>query len=566
MPATKENIETTKLYSFISFLVVWIDTIVKNYIRVKATLDAIVFVAQEKQAQTTTSTSSRPVSPTSSSRSVRRRASSMMFSMALIDQLPSSLLQVIFSHVARPGQLYQCTLVSHRWHRLVTPILWRDPALDTFVLAASRSSSSISSSNTNRKEWRRRRCVSTISPSSSTTTPLFQQQQQHQQQQPSPHATASSPLHPRQQQQQHRRQLSNNLGGDRPFISAKDAHASSATSNLLATLSKSMYGQSVRRLSLQAVAAHVTDDLLLFVLQQCPNITILDLSHCRRLTAMGYHHLARSACAPLLTQLVLSGCATLSDRDCHILATTCRRLEKLNMAACPRVTDDGVRALIGASRQSLRYINVRDCLRLSGHILQDMASQCGPRLLGVDATRICSIVHADIHALVHHCPQLEQLYVGRNRSPLVCQLQQRMRHEKDDVDKNDNSDRNASVAGQRTHRPVATSMINRPAALTSLVQVIQQRERKERLRHLSQPTASPFAPLSPSSSSSTNSDQDVSQATVDLIIRRLTRLKAIDLSHWSCLTDKHVRNLWQHGRMEHVGLDGVEPSSVTLHP
>ncbi|ORX59647.1 RNI-like protein [Hesseltinella vesiculosa] len=509
MASSKGNIESTKLYSWISFFVLWIDTIVKNYIRVKATLDAIVFVAQEQPAA---QTKRQP-------QSAMRRSSYNYTSPSLVDQLPLVVLRRIFDNLGNPA-LLECMVVCKRWHRLVTPILWTHPTFDRPNLQFSPTPSQ---SYTKQELHQRRRCISTAN-------------------QPRPDQSVSSPLLPRQPQQRRRRYQSNNLGGDRPTTVRRRS-----VPDALAVLAKPDYGDAVQSLSLEPLSGQLTDDLLLFVLQNCPRLTSLNLTHCNRITSQGFHHLAHAPCAPYLVQLTLAGCATLEDHDLITLSASCHRLEKINVSGCSRITEDGVRALVSAARHYLRYINMRDCLRVSGHVLQDLAVLCGNHLLGVDATRICSIVHADIQALVHHCPQLEQLYVGRSRSPLVCQLQHRMRQDQ-------------ATPKERKQRPVSTSMLNKPEALASLVQVIQQRERKQRLRNLSQPTASPFT-----KPRDDDQQQDVSQATVELIIRHLTRLKAIDLSHWSCLTDQLVRRLWQHGRLQHVGLEG-DTGPVALFP
>ncbi|KAI8144541.1 hypothetical protein BJV82DRAFT_607653 [Fennellomyces sp. T-0311] len=64
-----------------------------------------------------------------------------------IDALPNEILTVVFEMAGSPSDLYQCTVVSHRWHSLVTPILWRAPVLTgpvccfpPFVISPSSSS------------------------------------------------------------------------------------------------------------------------------------------------------------------------------------------------------------------------------------------------------------------------------------------------------------------------------------------------------------------------------------------------------------------------------------------
>ncbi|ORZ17012.1 hypothetical protein BCR42DRAFT_413752, partial [Absidia repens] len=352
----------------------------------------------------------------------------------------------------------------------------------------------------------------------------------------------------------------------------------------------------------------------------CPNLTALDLPHCQHITSLGYQHLARSECASSLIQLNLTAGVHLTDASLVSLSMKCDSLEIIHLAGCHRITQTGVRSLITKSQQTLRYINIKDCVKVSGHILQDLAALCGPRLLGVDATRICSILHSDIEILVRHCPYLEQLYIGQNKSQLLCHLLYRIRKEQQQepwvlpsTNKKSppcpsSTSLSASLLQQRQlSRSKSSHLFTKPNALDALLDMLQQndmnpinamntprsRQRSHRSRHLSQPvwqnnndgtttTTTNSGQLNtihhqhnnrqniPSSQHQQATDQ-VSIATVELIMEHLTHLKAVDFSHWNCLTDQLIRRLRQHHghAIQYIGLEGcrmVTQTSSSLVP
>ncbi|KAI8330907.1 hypothetical protein BC941DRAFT_439890 [Chlamydoabsidia padenii] len=568
---TTSKVEESPLYSLISFLVVWTDYIVRTYIRIKAAFDAVVYVAQSpitprQQRKSSVSSESpklhRPPSPTPSHHTT-----------TFIFRLPNEVMQAVFTDGGDNNDLVQYTLVCQRWHRLVTPLLWKAPILSPSILGPV---------GTN------------YTPPHDSTTITTNA--------PSRHRRTGSTL-------------------------SRDGRISS--SRILRSFRLAKYGHAVQTLRLGSISEQVTDDLLLYITQHCPNLIVLDLSHCHQLGPSGYQHLARSKCTSSLIQLNLSHGKHLTDSALVSLSMRCDSLEIIHLAGCHQITQMGVRSLAAACRQSLQYINMKDCIKLSGHILQDLAILCGPRLVGVDATRICSILHSDIKVLVQHCPRLEQLYVGQNKSQLLCQLQQRIRNDEQQQQQdiwesppssplpaNNKRGRrrsnniwplspstssvslaphpfttslSASLLQQRQlSRSKSSSQYNKPNALDSLLDMLQHynvdsadqqhQQRVHRSRHLSQPgwqsnnnnnnnnsisniisgmdnSKGMYRPLQ-------DTDQ-VSQATVEMMMKHLKHLKAVDFSHWNCLTDQLVRKLRKGRTIQYIGLEGclaVSPS------
>ncbi|SAM01172.1 hypothetical protein [Absidia glauca] len=620
---TTSKLEGSPLYSIISFLVVWTDYIVRTYIRIKAAFDAVVYVAQSPitprphQRKPSVSCDSPKLHRASSPTAPHVNSTCSTFKSTStttpIRRLPDEVMQVMFLNGSNSSDLVQYTLVCQRWHRLVTPLLWKAPILPP----------------------------SLPGPVGANYTPS------------QPHDPTTPPSRSRHQ---HHRRSSSTL--------SRNGHLSLPPSPLPSAIRWfriPKYGRSVQTLRLGSIAEQVTDDLLLFITQHCPHLTVLDLSHCHHITSSGYQHLARSRCTSSLIQLNLSYGTQLTDSSLVSLSMRCDSLEIIHLAGCRQITRMGIRSLAAASRQSLQYINMKDCIKVSGHILQDLAILCGPRLVGVDATRICSVLHSDIMALVQHCPRLEQLYIGQNKSRLLCQLQQRIRDEQQDdnttwelpfssptptpipAPANNTSERrrgrrtssqmirpprplsptssissassissssslssspisapphpfstslSASLLQQRQlSRSKSSSQYTKPNALDSLLDMLQhynvdptdqqqqqqhqhQQQRVHRSRHLSQPgwqsnssNRSISSILNGMNSPTVNgmypleTDQ-VSQATVEMMMMHLKHLKAIDLSNWNCLTDQLVWKLRHGNTLQYIGLDGcLAPSA-----
>ncbi|CAO3587565.1 unnamed protein product [Absidia cylindrospora] len=609
--------EESSIYSIISFLVVWTEYIVRTYIRIKAALDAVVYVAQspvsrprhqhqQQQRKPSISISTDSIhlihspSPSPTMRS---------YSNTPIHKIPNEILQLVILNGTK-NDLLHCTMVCQRWHRLVTPLLWIDPILPPPSLPCPTDIDYTPHASPS-PSYRRLRCSSSTTTSSSTA--------------------------------------------ERSLDSGR--HVSSPPlPTIIRSFRLTKYGHAVQTLRLSCISDQVTDDLLLYITRHCPNITVLDLTHCKRVTSSGYQHLARAPCAPSLIHLNLSYGTRLTDAALVSLSMRCDFLEIIHLTGCHRVTQTGVRSLVAASRQSLRFINIKDCIRVSGRLLQDLALLCGPRLIGVDATRICSILHSDIKALVQHCPRLEQLYVGQNKSQLVCQLQQRIRDEQQQEPwimpfsssstnlrsrtkskhqdhtqpplSPSSSSSSSSTSTTSSPRPSSTSLsasllqqrqlsrskssslYTKPNALDSLLDMLrqhnidptgntttdqielqqqqQERPRSHRSRHLSQPVWKHSTSTNSSSGYLNTTDHrreqrqttppqykeadQVSQATVEMMMMDLKHLKAVDFSHWTCLTDQLIRRLRQHRghAIQYIGLEGcsimAQHSSSTVLP
>ncbi|CAO3609497.1 unnamed protein product [Cunninghamella echinulata] len=643
-----ESIESSPLYAVISFFVVWTDFIVRTYIRVKAVLDAVMFVAKKKPGKPTRSTYTSEINNNNNNNKCYR--STTIMKSPLINALPNEVLQLIFKSESK-FNLYNYTLVCQRWHRVVTPILWKDPILpfSSFIMdpvdycpSVSSSSSTLFSIPTDSSHDHSSSSTSSQYSRRSSLTPSIISHHSHQ-------SYASSIQSSSRRSSVIYQQFNNNSNHD---IQQYDNDMVALPMIILA-LQYKKYGYSVRSLHLSSIAHLITDDVLLYIIKSCPRLKSLDISNCQQITSKGYQYLARSKFASSLTQLCLSGCPQLSDSALVALSMRCESLESIHLAGCHRITQTGVRSLIAASRHKLKYINIKDCIRVSGRILQDIAVMCGSRLRGLDVTRICSILHHDMKVLVYHCPNIEQLYLGKNKSQLLCQLQHRIRNEQQQQHKeqqlpfskshsrspsqqqhyqqqhsntntntntNTNANNNSNYIRSRTTSSLSTSLssslsssllhrqsrssslLSKPNALDSLIDMLRAhnvdpspsssidslhqpspthsdklKQRTHRSRHLSQPTWNLDQIKNNNNSKNSihqqqqykeehNDEEDeVSQLTVDMILKNLLNLKKVDFSYWTCLSEQGIRRLRQKGHtLQYIGLDGC--SSVTQPP
>ncbi|TYZ59555.1 hypothetical protein PybrP1_009588 [[Pythium] brassicae (nom. inval.)] len=160
----------------------------------------------------------------------------------------------------------------------------------------------------------------------------------------------------------------------------------------------------------------------------------LDLSGCARLSAAAACHLVRVYANAALTDLNVSGCAQLADDALAALGRHCPRLRTLRLAACPLVSDAGVRRLVafepppasadaadvdlperdsdsnsaGPRCVQLRTLELTGCFQLTDAALVAVARQCADlEVLLLDGVRRLSGV--GLRAAAERCPRLRTL-------------------------------------------------------------------------------------------------------------------------------------------------------------
>jgi len=97
----------------------------------------------------------------------------------------------------------------------------------------------------------------------------------------------------------------------------------------------------------------------------CPNLQLLALAQCPRVSDEGVCALLAAACraaggAPRLRTLLLACCPGISDRTLRAVAELCPSLLGLHVAGCVGVRDSGLRA-VAARCATLQYVDVSGC-------------------------------------------------------------------------------------------------------------------------------------------------------------------------------------------------------------
>ena len=111
------------------------------------------------------------------------------------------------------------------------------------------------------------------------------------------------------------------------------------------------YGELVKRLNLSALAEDVSDGTVL-PFTQCKRIERLTLTNCSKLTDKGVSDLVEGN--RHLQALDVSELRSLTDHTLYVVSRNCPRLQGLNITGCSKVTDESLMVLSENCRQIKR--------------------------------------------------------------------------------------------------------------------------------------------------------------------------------------------------------------------
>ncbi|KAI9008430.1 hypothetical protein CLU79DRAFT_776971 [Phycomyces nitens] len=305
------------------------------------------------------------------------------------------------------------------------------------------------------------------------------------------------------------------------------------------------YGHAIRSLTLSSSALHLTDCSIRHIVKYCPNLVSLQMANCKHLTNDSLRSLSRAQCAPHLRVLNLQNCVQLSDTGLTHLAAECSSLEIIQLGGCVRISHQGVTHLVKASSRTLRRLCLSDCGRVTGATIHQIAKLCRTRLEWLDIARIGAVQHADLVALVGYCPNLTRLNLARPKSMLLRQLQQHRQEQRRQQHRQRHQDHDDDYI------PLLESQVN---PLDELIDMLRRYNVQPAISSLfahNQRFEQQYQQLA--------KQDDVSDATLELIITQLPRLAHLDLSHWTCLTDGAICVLAKHGlALTHLNLSGCK--------
>ncbi|GAB7351201.1 hypothetical protein MBLNU459_g1641t1 [Dothideomycetes sp. NU459] len=168
------------------------------------------------------------------------------------------------------------------------------------------------------------------------------------------------------------------------------------------------YQDLVKRLNLSTLAAQVSDGTVLGMIP-CKRIERLTLTNCTKLSDAGLAPLIEGNRS--LIALDVTGLDQLTDRTLDIVADNCLRLQGLNITACRRLTDASLVAVAKNCRH-LKRLKCNSCSQLTDTSILTVAAH-STHLLEIDLYDLPLLESASITAIMTSCTHLRELRLAR---------------------------------------------------------------------------------------------------------------------------------------------------------
>jgi hypothetical protein len=175
-------------------------------------------------------------------------------------------------------------------------------------------------------------------------------------------------------------------------------------------------------LDLSAGGNHVEDMGFCQVLDCCPRVELLNVSHCNLLTDAALNHLSTSH--PKLKVLSMEGCLSFSLEALLGLVSELKQLRSLDTSYLSKAMSDSVAHELfnhnqrGSPNNQVTYLNLRECRQLSDFSwLRYAGNLVWLNLHG------CPNVNDDVvETIARHCPNLTRLNVGKDLPESIATL------------------------------------------------------------------------------------------------------------------------------------------------
>ncbi|WPG98860.1 Hypothetical protein R9X50_00165800 [Acrodontium crateriforme] len=164
------------------------------------------------------------------------------------------------------------------------------------------------------------------------------------------------------------------------------------------------YQDLVKRLNMSTLALQVSDGTLLGM-APCKRIERLTLTNCSKLTDIGIQPLITGN--RVLLALDVTGLEQITDRTMITVAETCLRLQGLNVTGCKKITDASIAALAKSCRH-LKRLKFNNCLQLTDTSIMTIAAY-STHLLEIDLYGLQSLESPAVTALLISCPHLREM-------------------------------------------------------------------------------------------------------------------------------------------------------------
>ncbi|RAP32591.1 hypothetical protein DID77_04355 [Candidatus Marinamargulisbacteria bacterium SCGC AG-439-L15] len=146
---------------------------------------------------------------------------------------------------------------------------------------------------------------------------------------------------------------------------------------------------------LSAHYRHLTDTGIRSLAKGCPNLQVLNLSMCSKLSDAAVIDLVNDC--PNLTKVDLEECDQITDAVVIALATGFPKLREVDLGYCEQITDAAVKALAKGHRK-LTKVKLSGCDKLTDAAIKALAKGC-PSLKEVDLSECDYLSDAAVKAL-----------------------------------------------------------------------------------------------------------------------------------------------------------------------
>lgn len=164
------------------------------------------------------------------------------------------------------------------------------------------------------------------------------------------------------------------------------------------------YQDLVKRLNMSTLAGQVSDGCLVGM-TACKRIERLTLTNCNKLTDVSLQPLVDGNRS--LLALDITGLGEVTDKTMITVADNCLRLQGLNVSGCKKLSDASIVAIAKSCRH-LKRLKFNGCAQLTETAIMTVAAH-STHLLEIDLHGLHNVESPSITALLTSCPHLREV-------------------------------------------------------------------------------------------------------------------------------------------------------------
>ncbi|KAF9886918.1 SCF ubiquitin ligase complex subunit [Aspergillus nanangensis] len=164
------------------------------------------------------------------------------------------------------------------------------------------------------------------------------------------------------------------------------------------------YSSLIRRLNLSALTEDVSDGTVV-PFAQCKRIERLTLTNCSKLTDKGVSDLVEGN--RHLQALDVSDLRSLTDHTLYTVARNCHRLQGLNITGCVKATDDSL-IVVSENCRQIKRLKLNGVGQVTDKAIMSFARNC-PAILEIDLHDCKHVTNSSVTCLMATLPNLREL-------------------------------------------------------------------------------------------------------------------------------------------------------------